>query len=232
MMPLVRCWRWGGHRPQVRTRCTDGCARPSKFFCRSAASFPLKRARRVPCRHAFRTRADTYRHEPRLRGRAARRNDRQYRPQQHRPFAGRWNCGTAMDCERLHGHLRSPDPDRGRSGRPPRCPPGLRPGLRALHRRFPGCALAPSLSVLVAGRVLQGVGAAILVPNSLALLNPNSARQTGSALRVALFGSLVAGNFISGLHRALAVSAALFAGHGAPHHVRRAPRQAAVTLRL
>ncbi len=33
------------------------------------------------------------------------------------------------------------------------------------------CALAPQMSILIAGRALQGVGAAILVPNSLALLN-------------------------------------------------------------
>jgi DHA2 family methylenomycin A resistance protein-like MFS transporter len=34
-----------------------------------------------------------------------------------------------------------------------------------------GCALAPNLGVLIAARGVQGVGAAILVPNSLALLN-------------------------------------------------------------
>ena len=33
------------------------------------------------------------------------------------------------------------------------------------------CALAPAFALLVAGRVLQGVGAALLLPNSLALLN-------------------------------------------------------------
>jgi DHA2 family methylenomycin A resistance protein-like MFS transporter len=33
------------------------------------------------------------------------------------------------------------------------------------------CALSPSLSMLIAARGIQGVGAAILVPNSLALLN-------------------------------------------------------------
>ena len=33
------------------------------------------------------------------------------------------------------------------------------------------CALAPSLEVLLAGRALQGIGAALLLPNSLALLN-------------------------------------------------------------
>ncbi len=34
-----------------------------------------------------------------------------------------------------------------------------------------GCALAPNLGVLIAARGVQGVGAAVLVPNSLALLN-------------------------------------------------------------
>jgi len=33
------------------------------------------------------------------------------------------------------------------------------------------CALAPGFALLVAGRVLQGIGAALLLPNSLALLN-------------------------------------------------------------
>jgi len=34
-----------------------------------------------------------------------------------------------------------------------------------------GCALAPNAATLVAARGLQGLGAAILVPNSLALLS-------------------------------------------------------------
>ena len=33
------------------------------------------------------------------------------------------------------------------------------------------CALAPSLELLLAARAVQGVGAALLLPNSLALLN-------------------------------------------------------------
>ncbi|MGA9894731.1 MAG: MFS transporter, partial [Xanthobacteraceae bacterium] len=33
------------------------------------------------------------------------------------------------------------------------------------------CALAPSAATLIAARAVQGVGAAILMPNSLALLN-------------------------------------------------------------
>jgi DHA2 family methylenomycin A resistance protein-like MFS transporter len=34
-----------------------------------------------------------------------------------------------------------------------------------------GCALAPTATILIAARAIQGIGAAILVPNSLALLN-------------------------------------------------------------
>jgi DHA2 family methylenomycin A resistance protein-like MFS transporter len=34
-----------------------------------------------------------------------------------------------------------------------------------------GCALAPSSTILIVCRAVQGIGAAILVPNSLALLN-------------------------------------------------------------
>ena len=33
------------------------------------------------------------------------------------------------------------------------------------------CALAPSLPLLLAARAVQGIGAALLLPNSLALLN-------------------------------------------------------------
>jgi MFS transporter, DHA2 family, methylenomycin A resistance protein len=46
------------------------------------------------------------------------------------------------------------------------------------------CALAPSVTILIAGRALQGVGAAVLVPNSLALLNHTYAddRQRGRAV--------------------------------------------------
>jgi len=40
------------------------------------------------------------------------------------------------------------------------------------------CALAPSLAILIAARALQGFGAAILVPNSLALLNHSYREKT------------------------------------------------------
>jgi MFS family permease len=47
------------------------------------------------------------------------------------------------------------------------------------------CALAPSLPLLLAGRALQGIGAALLLPNSLALLNaPFSGEERGRAVGI------------------------------------------------
>jgi MFS transporter, DHA2 family, methylenomycin A resistance protein len=57
-----------------------------------------------------------------------------------------------------------------------------------------GCALAPDLAILIAGRALQGVGAAILVPNSLALLNhayPDD-RERGRAVGIWAAGASLA----------------------------------------
>jgi MFS transporter, DHA2 family, methylenomycin A resistance protein len=56
------------------------------------------------------------------------------------------------------------------------------------------CALAPSIAVLIAGRALQGLGAAVLVPNALALLNhayPDE-RRRGRAVGLWLAGASVA----------------------------------------
>ena len=47
------------------------------------------------------------------------------------------------------------------------------------------CALAPRLSLLVAGRVLQGVGAALVLPNSLAILSATfEGKQRGRAVGI------------------------------------------------
>ncbi len=69
------------------------------------------------------------------------------------------------------------------------------------------CAAAPALPVLIAARVVQGIGAAILVPNSLALLNhayPDEADRhravaiwaTGASLALTA-GPLVGGGLIA-----------------------------------
>jgi DHA2 family methylenomycin A resistance protein-like MFS transporter len=65
------------------------------------------------------------------------------------------------------------------------------------------CALAPSAATLIAARAVQGIGAAILVPNSLALLNhayPDT-RERGRAVAMWAAGAslaLTAGPFVGG----------------------------------
>jgi MFS transporter, DHA2 family, methylenomycin A resistance protein len=65
------------------------------------------------------------------------------------------------------------------------------------------CALAPTVVILIAGRAAQGIGAAILVPNSLALLNhayPNE-KERGRAVAMWAAGASVAftaGPFVGG----------------------------------
>jgi MFS transporter, DHA2 family, methylenomycin A resistance protein len=64
------------------------------------------------------------------------------------------------------------------------------------------CALAPTSAVLIGARAAQGVGAAILVPNSLALLNhayPND-RERGRAVGFWAAGASLA--LTAGPHRA------------------------------
>ncbi|HEY3891380.1 MAG TPA: MFS transporter, partial [Bradyrhizobium sp.] len=66
-----------------------------------------------------------------------------------------------------------------------------------------GCALAPSAGILIAARAFQGLGAAILVPNSLALLShayPDE-RQRGRAVGIWAAGAslaLIAGPLAGG----------------------------------
>ncbi|HUI95001.1 MAG TPA: MFS transporter [Xanthobacteraceae bacterium] len=56
------------------------------------------------------------------------------------------------------------------------------------------CALAPSAGLLIAARAIQGLGAAILVPNSLALLNHAypDARERGRAVGIWAAGASLA----------------------------------------
>jgi MFS family permease len=44
-------------------------------------------------------------------------------------------------------------------------------GLLVMLVASVGCVVAPSFAVLIAARIMQGVGAALVVPSSLALLN-------------------------------------------------------------
>lgn len=66
-----------------------------------------------------------------------------------------------------------------------------------------GCAVAPSFAVLIAARILQGVGAALVVPSSLALLNgtlqvPDRAPGIGIWAGLASLGGLLIGPFVGG----------------------------------
>lgn len=70
------------------------------------------------------------------------------------------------------------------------------------------CALAPTSGILIAARAVQGLGAAILVPNSLALLNHAypEAKERGRAVGVWLAGAsaaLTAGPPVGGVLIAL-----------------------------
>src|SRR5215469_16667008 len=65
------------------------------------------------------------------------------------------------------------------------------------------CALAPSIGVLIAARAFQGLGAAVLVPNSLALLNHGYPDEDERAWAVAIWAAgasaaLTAGPLIGG----------------------------------
>ncbi|MDG4883978.1 MFS transporter [Mesorhizobium sp. WSM4884] len=65
------------------------------------------------------------------------------------------------------------------------------------------CALAPSLGVLIAARAVRGVGAAVLVPNSLALLNHTYSDKEERGWAVAMWAAgasvaLTAGPLIGG----------------------------------
>src|SRR5258705_13046815 len=65
------------------------------------------------------------------------------------------------------------------------------------------CALAPSATILIAARCVQGLAAAILVPNSLALLSHtyNDEKARGRAVAIWAAGAslaLTAGPFIGG----------------------------------
>lgn len=45
-----------------------------------------------------------------------------------------------------------------------------------------GCGLAPSVEVLIGGRALQGIGAALLTPGALALIGSASRRRNAARL--------------------------------------------------
>ncbi|MGI8420376.1 MAG: MFS transporter [Candidatus Levyibacteriota bacterium] len=52
------------------------------------------------------------------------------------------------------------------------------------------CGLAPTLLILELGRLLQGLGAALLVPNSLALINHTFADEKKKATALGIYGAI------------------------------------------
>ena len=76
-----------------------------------------------------------------------------------------------VGAQRLHDRVRRAAHPRRATGRPDREAPDV-PGRRRCCSRSPRCcaALAPTAGLLVAARILQAVGAAALVPSSLALV--------------------------------------------------------------
>jgi Major Facilitator Superfamily len=115
--------------------------------------------------------ADARRRESRLRRRAARRYHRQYRAQCHRHVAWRRGLGAAVGGERLHHRLCRVHSDGRRARRPHRRQAVFMAGFAIFTAASVACALAPNAAILIAARCVQGLAAAILVPNSLALLS-------------------------------------------------------------
>jgi DHA2 family methylenomycin A resistance protein-like MFS transporter len=75
------------------------------------------------------------------------------------------------------------------------------------------CGLAPGIGALVAARAVQGVGAAVLVPNSLILLNHTYHEQRARAVGIWAAGSaaaLAAGPLVGGVLIALSGWRAIF----------------------
>ena len=100
-----------------------------------------------------------------------RRHDRQRRVPEHpRVVPGLHDQQPVVDPQRLQHRLRGvPRPVRP-DDRPDRPAPRVRLGRAGLHRRLGVCALSPSVAFLIGARVVQALGAAMLVPASLALV--------------------------------------------------------------
>jgi EmrB/QacA subfamily drug resistance transporter len=79
----------------------------------------------------------------------------------------------------------------------------LATGLVVMLAASVACAVAPSFAVLIAARVAQGAGAALVVPSSLALLNgtlrvPDRAPGIGIWAGLSSLGGLLIGPFVGG----------------------------------
>ncbi len=75
----------------------------------------------------------------------------------------------------------------------------LRGGLLLFSLAVVGCVLAPSAPVLVAMRALQGVGAAMALPSSLALISSNFPDPAARRHVLGLYGAAVSSAFVVGV---------------------------------
>ena len=138
----------------------------SEFDVRSRACV-CDPVRQDDFRWEIRARDDHSGVEPRLRGwlggqRRAGRHRAQFRGGCVRIAVGDQRLSASIECAAVAGR-------RSRRSLWPPAHPGIRYfDLRGWARS--SCALAPAFGILVGGRLLQGVGAAMLAPNSLALL--------------------------------------------------------------
>ena len=85
-----------------------------------------------------------------------------------------------MGRQRLHHCVRRVHSDRWRAWRSHRRQTDLHGGFAIFTSASLACALASNSAVLIAARAVQGLGAAVLVPNSLALLNHAYPDQRGA----------------------------------------------------
>ena len=79
-------------------------------------------------------------------------------------------AAAAVDHQRLPALAGQPDPARRLARRPVRPAPDLRDRHGLVRAASLLCGLAPTAEVLIAARILQGVGGALLTPGSLAMI--------------------------------------------------------------
>lgn len=75
----------------------------------------------------------------------------------------------------------------------------LRAGLATFSLALVGCALAPSPATLIGIRAAQGLGAAMALPSSLALLASSFAEGEARSRALGVYGLAVSGAFVAGV---------------------------------
>ena len=108
-----------------------------------------------------------------------------------------------MGGERLHHRLRRLHPDGRRARRPIGAKRVFMAGFAIFTAASLGCAAAPNAAMLILARCVQGLAAAILVPNSLALLSHAYAEDKARGRAVGIWAAgaslaLTAGPLVGG----------------------------------